>query len=90
MTAVRISDNNSLIDGYRPTKNRNCESLNFASRDVFVDPGPSPTGNTGPYLHVPSKEGDTVHRVYWRPIKSKYIRRLDCYSGRWYWVIEDE
>jgi hypothetical protein len=31
---------------------------------VYVDPGPSPTGNAGPYLHVAHKNGDSVHRVY--------------------------
>lgn len=49
------------------------ERLVFDDR-VFVDPGPSPAGNPGPYLHVPMRphpadkqdnpELWTVHRVY--------------------------
>lgn len=31
---------------------------------VYGDPGPSPSGNVGPYLHVPHRNGETVHRVY--------------------------
>lgn len=38
--------------------------LDWASPDVFVDPGPSPIGNRGPYLKVPHRDGETVHRVY--------------------------
>lgn len=31
---------------------------------VFIDRSPSPTGNRGPYFHVPHLDGETVHRVY--------------------------
>lgn len=35
---------------------------------AYIDPGPSPAGNLGPYLKVPTTEPDpgwrTVHRVY--------------------------
>lgn len=30
---------------------------------AYVDPGPSPAGNAGPYLHVPHSDG-AVNRVY--------------------------
>jgi len=32
--------------------------------DAFVDPGPSPAGNPGPYLKVAYPEGETRHRIY--------------------------
>jgi len=43
--------------------------LDFGSDRVFVDGGPSPAGNAGPYLHVPEKDGSpytptAVHRIY--------------------------
>lgn len=31
---------------------------------AWVDPGPSPAGNAGPYLKVPRGDDQTVHRVY--------------------------
>jgi hypothetical protein len=31
---------------------------------AYVDMGPSPAGNAGPYWHVPLKSADTVHRLY--------------------------
>ena len=33
---------------------------------AWVDPGPSPVSNPGPYLKVPRPVDDTVHRVYSR------------------------
>lgn len=33
---------------------------------AWVDPGPSPAGNLGPYLKAPTLDGDCVHRVYSR------------------------
>jgi len=36
--------------------------------DAFVDPGPSPAGNPGPYLKVPFPKEGTRHRIYpWPP-----------------------
>ena len=31
---------------------------------AWVDPGPSPAGNPGPYLKAPRPRTDTVHRLY--------------------------
>lgn len=32
--------------------------------DAWIDGGPSPAGNPGPYFKVPLDGGDTVHRIY--------------------------
>lgn len=54
---------NSLVDGARVSE-ATWDRLDFYSERVFVDNGLSPAGNTGPYLHVPTADGETVHRVY--------------------------
>lgn len=57
-----VSKANSLRDGSPWHK-----SLPFDAHDwpsAWVDGGPSPAGNVGPYLKVPFHEDDTVHRVY--------------------------
>jgi hypothetical protein len=54
---------------------------------AYVDAGPSPAGNPGPYWHVPLKSGDSVHRLYpkipgrWRIPAYRAVREL---SGRSY------
>ncbi|WP_434888698.1 hypothetical protein [Bradyrhizobium sp. HKCCYLS2038] len=42
---------------------------------AWIDMGPSPAGNGGPYWHVPLKTGETVHRLYTR-LPSKWRRLL--------------
>lgn len=69
----------TLVDGVRARRGHQF-TWHFAS--AWVDPGPSPAGNDGPYLKVPRSEsgvdewpaGGTVHRLY--PIH--YVGR------RWY------
>jgi hypothetical protein len=39
---------------------------------AWVDLGPSPAGNLGPYWHVPLRDGDTVHRLYPKLLSSKW------------------
>jgi hypothetical protein len=63
MTRRLITPRNSYYDGGPVNKARWAE-LDWASQDIFVDKGPSPMGNPGPYLHVPDKDGDAVHRIY--------------------------
>ena len=58
-----VSRANSLVNGH-PASKKMWDSLDFSSDNVFVDKGPSPAGNAGPYFHVPTKDGETVHRVY--------------------------
>lgn len=50
---------------------------------AWIDMGPSPAGNLGPYWHVPLREtwidgklydcGDTVHRLYPKVLASKWL-----------------
>jgi len=63
-----ITRRNSYVDG-EPTSKEFWEQLQFDR--AWVDPGPSPAGNLGPYLKVPRPwiEGgkqvdESVHRVY--------------------------
>lgn len=59
-----ITRANSCVNGWPSAKKAFWESLDFSR--AWVDPGPSPLGNPGPYLKVPRiKDGEeTVHRVY--------------------------
>jgi hypothetical protein len=52
---------NSLVDGARATPALWAD-LDFGA--AWVDAGPSPAGNAGPYLKVPRRSEDSVHRVY--------------------------
>lgn len=65
---------NSLVDGSRNLKL--WPTLDF--RLAFVDPGPSPAGNPGPYLKVPRrlKDDEATCRVYpqWRPGDRLWVR----------------
>lgn len=77
---------NSLLDGRRP------DPLCWVSLDwprAWVDPGPSPTGNPGPYLHVPCLHcgGQVWHRIYPRPRKGMAVR-VTWQDGGWQWNYE--
>lgn len=63
---VPITSANSYVDGCVAPK---LYAALVWDSHVYVDPGPSPAGNRGPYLHVPHGNGDSVHRVYprWQP-----------------------
>jgi len=56
-----ITRRNSLVDG-RSSSQDFWDKLNFD--DAYIDNGPSPAGNPGPYLHVSHPMNDTVHRIY--------------------------
>lgn len=58
---------NSLVDGCGMSANR-WAAMQFDFAFAYRDDGPSPAGNLGPYLHVPARAHDTVHRIYprWR------------------------
>jgi hypothetical protein len=64
MTRRFITQRNSLIDGCIPTKQWWAELDWSKPEAIRTDPGPSPAGNPGPYLHVPNVDGDRWHRVY--------------------------
>ncbi len=58
-----VARHNSLVDGHAASKEL-WSQLRFD--EAWVDQGPSPMGNAGPYLKVPrTADGDEyVHRVY--------------------------
>lgn len=39
---------------------------------AWVDAGPSPAGNLGPYWHAPRKDGETIHRLYPKVLAGKW------------------
>lgn len=59
-----ITAQNSLVDGAGMGP-RSWEAMGFDFTQAWVDAGPSPAGNPGPYLKVPAhREGQaTVHRI---------------------------
>jgi hypothetical protein len=60
-----ISPKNSTRDGWPWPKEP--RDWTFDAHDwagAYVDAGPSPAGNAGPYLKVPLPTEETVHRVY--------------------------
>ena len=58
-----------LKDGH-PIRQEDWGSLNWSK--AWVDKGPSPAGNTGPYWHVPHLNGETVHRLYPKVLQTKW------------------
>ena len=63
-----------LLDGYEITSKRQQDmwrDLDWSK--AVVDLGPSPTGNPGPYWHVPLRSlDDTSHRLYPKLLKGKW------------------
>lgn len=70
-----ITRANSYRDGYRASA-KQWDALDWSSDKIFVDGGPSPAGNPGPYLHVPDADGDCSHRIYpqWQPSDQIWVR----------------
>lgn len=77
-----LSHKDWLYDG-RAIKGRLLECFNRLDwSKAWVDLGPSPGGNFGPYWHVPLPEftddegdiwGDTVHRLYPKIVTGKWL-----------------
>jgi hypothetical protein len=40
---------------------------------AWMDMGPSPMGNPGPYWHVPLPSEETAHRLYPKLLQSKWL-----------------
>lgn len=66
-----LSPATTLLDGFPWTKMQRAQTWDWAG--AWVDPGPSPAGNPGPYLKLPWRDGPeehggayagTVHRAY--------------------------
>lgn len=54
---------NSLVDGVGISAKR-WAAMRFDWSRAVIDAGPSPAGNAGPYIKVPSGNGETWHRIY--------------------------
>lgn len=72
-----LTDRDWLFDGYQIKGPRMIERFNRLNwSKAWVDLGPSPGGNLGPYWHVPlvdeDGEEDTVHRLYPRLVTTKW------------------
>lgn len=69
-----IGAGTSLLDGGPWPRGHRAQS--WAWDRAWVDPGPSPAGNAGPYLKVPRDDDETVHRVYpiWWPGMRLWVR----------------
>lgn len=86
----------TLFDGGGWTKAHKAQMWDWAG--AWVDPGPSPAGNPGPYLKLPWLAGDrhdvfegTVHRIYpvWQPgdrlwVKETWTTCEECGGMEWY------
>ena len=57
-----LSTRNTRRDGHPWSKRYPWEAHDWAS--AFVDDGPSPAGNPGPYLKAPCPAQETRHRIY--------------------------
>ena len=73
---------NTLIDG-RGWQRGEFDQLDWQA--AWLDKGPSPAGNAGPYLKVPHLNGDTVHRVYPRVQFNDrfWVKEAHFALGRW-------
>lgn len=50
---------------------------------AWVDMGPSPMDNLGPYWHVPLRTGDTVHRLYPKFLQGKWANVIRRAAEEW-------
>lgn len=68
---------NSLVDGARASS---ALWADLAFNEAWVDKGPSPAGNAGPYLKVPRRSEESVHRVYATiaPGDHLWVRETHC------------
>lgn len=82
MTPVRVCASTSLVDGWaRSMSTVPWRELDFTA--AWIDPGPSPAGNAGPYLKVfRLPPHHTVHRIYPR----RPGARPELREGVWWWV----
>ncbi len=57
-----VTSRNSLLDGHKGVAGWVWGELDWT--DAYVDGGPSPAGNAGPYLKVGRPSMDSRHRIY--------------------------
>lgn len=79
-----VMQTNSLVDGYVPSDSI-WDGLRLAR--AWVDGGPSPAGNTGPYLQAPryTPNDKYVHRIY-----SKFCACDVLWAREKYFVRDDQ
>ena len=65
-----LSCRDFLFDGGGPCTAEMWQRLDWSK--AYVDMGPSPAGNLGPYWHVPRDDG-TIHRLYPKILKTKWL-----------------
>lgn len=61
--AFGLSRENSLYDGHRTWPKRSADK-DFDWENAWIDQGPSPAGNKGPYVKLCHIPDGTVHRIY--------------------------
>lgn len=85
-----ITTTNSAFDGRRWPR----RAMTFDWNAAHVDPGPSPAGNPGPYLHLPCPLEETSHRIYPRvQVGDTLWVREALYrgdNGDWRYRVDDE
>lgn len=59
-----VTAHNTLVDGHGIGAKR-WQGMGLNLDHAWIDPGPSPAGEPGPYLKAPAADG-TVHRIYSR------------------------
>lgn len=72
-----LDERDWLIDG-RSVRGKELRAIFFALdwSKAWIDLGPSPANNPGPYWHVPRLDGDTTHRLYPKLIQTKWAGLL--------------
>lgn len=98
---VPVSPENSLVNGHKPCLKTDPAIISAWSNLDFdaawIDHGPSPMGNPGPYLKVPGGD-DSVHRVYCKhqagddvtvmKMRGVIVDVRPWFETRWAWMIE--
>ncbi|MEM1363597.1 MAG: hypothetical protein AAGF94_18125 [Pseudomonadota bacterium] len=90
-----LTQNNSLFNGGPWTKLDKAQEWDWDG--AWIDPGPSPVGNPGPYLKLPWKHGpnedvfeETVHRIYPRVQAGDLIWAKERWRvGAWHYANAD-
>jgi hypothetical protein len=62
-----------LLDG-SPCSESQWKALDWSK--AYMDLGPSPAGNLGPYWHVPNTKDECVNRLYPKVLQSKWARLI--------------
>ena len=99
--AVPVLPVNSAVDGRR---RGGIPLFDLDLEQAWIDNGPSPAGNPGPYLHAPRMDStdrtkphpeETVHRIYSRLwVGNRFERRtitgvrVGRIDGMWHWIYK--